>query len=375
MLRISPFRCFCLAIVILLSLGAQVSAQEAFKQFKQLDTTPRMPKLNAFVAPGTSVSPSATLHDVALDAKLTPDGLPMQQGLSWYVFSPTPGPDGKLPLLASSSGGSAAFHLAAGDYFVNVSFGRAGVTKKLTVPASGETQKQVMVLDAGGMLLNAVSGSDVRIPPEELSFSIYANDVKEDGTRGLIMADVKPNTLVGLSAGTYHVVSEYGNVNAVIRADIQVEAGHVTQATIQHRAAKITLKLVADAGGEAMADTAWSILTAAGDIVGESVSAFPTLILAEGKYSAVARNKDKIYQRDFTVAAGRNTDVEVLMSGQQPQDAPSAETDTDVEPIPQAQQQPSLPQVQSPHQVQSAPQAAPQEQEQLPAGDTGTSMD
>jgi hypothetical protein len=374
MSRLSPFRWFCLAAAILLSLSAQVSAQDAFKEFKQLHATPRMPKLNAFIAPGSSAPPAAALHDVLLDAKLSADGLPMQQGLSWYVFSPTPGADGKLPLLASSSGGSAAFHLAAGDYFVNVSFGRAGVTKKLTVPASGEAEKQVMVLDAGGMLLNAVSGSDVRIPPEELSFSIYANDVKEDGTRGLIMSDVKPNTLVGLSAGTYHVVSEYGSVNAVIRADIQVEAGHVTQATIQHRAAKITLKLVADAGSEAMADTAWSILTAAGDIVGESVSAFPTLILAEGKYSAVARNKDKIYQRDFTVVAGRNTDVEVLMNGQQPQDAPQAETAPEAESLPQAEQQPSP--AQPPTQVQpDQVQPTQQQQESLPAGDSGTSMD
>ena len=30
--------------------------------------------------------------------------------------------------------------------------------------------------------------------------------------------------------------------------------------------------------------------------------------------SAVARYKDKIYERDFTVKAGVNTDVEVLLS-------------------------------------------------------------
>ena len=85
--------------------------------------------------------------------------------------------------------------------------------------------------------------------------------------------------------------------------------------TIQHRAAKLTLKLVSEAGGEAIADTAWSILTSSGDVVSESVGAFPTLVLAEGSYTAVARNKDKIYQRDFAVKAGVNTDVEVLLNG------------------------------------------------------------
>src|SRR3546814_11951246 len=88
------------------------------------------------------------------------------------------------------------------------------------------------------------------------------------------MADVRPGMIVRLNAGTYHVVSEYGDINAVVRADIQVEAGKLIEATLQHRAAQITLKLVSQPGGEAIADTAWSVLTAAGDIVNESVSAF-----------------------------------------------------------------------------------------------------
>jgi len=358
------------AMGLLLSAAASSCAQDAFNEFKQMDSSAKMPKLNAFMSPTGEGHVGGTLHDVAMEAKLTADGSPLQQGLSWYVFNPVAGADGKLPLVASSTGGSAAFQLSPGDYFVNVSFGRAGVTKKLTVSAVGETQKQVMILDAGGMLLNAVSGSDVRIPPAELSFSIYSNDIKEDGSRGLVMSDVKPNTLIGLSAGTYHIVSEYGDVNAVIRADIQVDAGKITQATIQHRAAKITLKLVSDAGGEAIADTAWSILTAAGDIVGESVSAFPTMILSEGRYTAVARNKDKIYQRDFTVSAGKNTDVEVLMKEQQPQDMT-------VDNPPEAVQLPLQPQpTNTATQPQVAPPVdAPAGDTSMPAGDTGESMD
>ena len=37
-------------------------------------------------------------------------------------------------------------------------------------------------------------------------------------------------------------------------------------------------------------------------------------MLAEGGYTAIARNDEKIYQRDFTVKAGVNTDVEVLLN-------------------------------------------------------------
>ncbi|OCJ14576.1 hypothetical protein A6U87_25505 [Rhizobium sp. AC44/96] len=340
MLGILPYARMSLvaALVALTPLGA--GAQDAFKDFKQLDTTAKMPKLNAFIAPGEAPAGSK-LQEVQLEAKLTANGDPVADGLSWYVFSPIAGTDGKLPLIASSQGGSADFQLAPGDYFVNVSFGRAGVTRKLTVADSGQVDKQTMVLEAGGLLLNAVSGTDMRIRPDQLSFSIYSAEVREDGERGLVMADVPPNTVVRLNAGTYHIVSEYGDINASIRADIQVEAGKLTEATIQHKAAQITFKLVSDHGGEAIADTAWSILTAAGDSVGESVSAFPTMVLAEGEYSAVARNKDKIYQQDFKVEAGKNTDVEVLMKDAQA-DEPAAAAKT-VQQLPPEQAEQSGP--------------------------------
>jgi hypothetical protein len=293
-------------------LGGESVAQDAFALEPSSKAVPDL-HLNSFSPLLEKNTPLRQTKPVHMDARLTDKGAVITYGLSWRVFQPIAGADGKLPLLASSEGGSTRFDLPPGEYFVNVAFGRAGTTKKLVVPENGNVESQTFVLDAGGMVLNAVSGSDVRIPPSELTFNIYSNEVREDGERGMVMADVKPGQLVRLNAGTYHVVSNYGNVNATIRADIQVDAGKLVQATLQHRAAKITLKLVSQVGGEAIADTAWSILTASGDSVSESVGAFPVVILAEGKYTAVARHKDKIYQRDFSVVPGRNEDVEVLL--------------------------------------------------------------
>lgn len=335
-MRIKPvhFRATIAALIVAIGTGALAqdnAPQKAdpFKSFPTISSPQKMPKLNAFnpQIPGEATQ-GTTAKDIQLEAHLTEKGNAVEQGLTWRVFSPIPGSDGKLPLVATSEGGSAAFQLVPGEYFVNVAFGRAGATRKINVTEAGPTAKQVLVLDAGGVMLNAVSGSDVRIPAGELSFSIFSSDVKEDGERGLVVADVKPNTVIRLNSGTYHVVSNYGSVNAVIRADIQIEAGKLTEATIQHRAAKLTLKLVSEPGGEAIADTAWSILTSSGDVVSESVGAFPTLVLAEGGYTAIARNNEKIFQRDFTVKAGVNTDVEVLLkdSAQQPTSNAASET-------------------------------------------------
>ena len=161
----------------------------------------------------------------------------------------------------------------------------------------------------------------VRIPPAKLRFSIYEAEAGSDGDRALIIPDVSPNTVVRLNSGIYHIVSTYGSVNAVIRSDIRVEAGKLTEATVEHRAAELTMKLVREHGGEAIADTSWSILADSGDPVREIVGAFASMVLAEGDYTIIAKNRDRIYQRDFTVVGGRNQEVEVLATEENSADA------------------------------------------------------
>ncbi len=36
------------------------------------------------------------------------------------------------------------------------------------------------------------------------------------------------------------------------------------------------------------------------------------MVLAEGDYTIIAKNRDRIYQKDFTVVAGQNQEIEVL---------------------------------------------------------------
>lgn len=267
--------------------------------------------LNTYApAPTLGNMPGISSGTLTLAAQLTADGPEITRGLTWRIFSPTPGQDGKLPLKGSAQGGTATFDLEPGSYLIHAAFGRAGATKRITV--GSDNKRETLVLDAGGLKLDAMLGNGIRIPPGKLKFSIYEADENDEGDRALVVPDVKPNTVVRLNAGTYHVVSQYGNVNAVIRSDIRVEAGKLTEALVEHKAAQVTMKLVREKNGEAIADTAWSVLTDSGDIVKETVGAFASMVLAEGKYSIVAKNRDRIYQREFQVEAGRNEDVEVL---------------------------------------------------------------
>ncbi|WP_235919068.1 collagen binding domain-containing protein [Aureimonas psammosilenae] len=251
-----------------------------------------------------------------LDARLMDGGPEVPNGLVWRLFSPTVGPDGKLPLVASAEGGAVDFDVPPGPYLMHVGFGRAGVTRKIDVGLT--PLHDSIVLHAGGLKMNAVVAGDHPIPADKLTFDIYSDEDNERDRR-LIAEDVEPGTVVPINAGSYRIVSKYGSDNAEVGGEVKVDAGKVTDVTLQHRAAELTMKLVRETGGEAIADTAWQVMDADGGLIRESVSAFPSMVLAEGEYLVVAKNRDKTYQRDFTVSAGSNVDVELKTTDILPQ--------------------------------------------------------
>lgn len=306
---VNPFSLLLALLALpLLATHADAQQQEAQANIDGL----RLPGISNY-APASTGNPFALDETgaVTLVAHLTDEASEIPDGIVWRIFGQEPGPDDKLPLIATSRGGTTAFQLAPGRYLVHAAYGRAGATKRIMV-GTGPLRED-FILEAGGLKLDAVLSGGVRIPPDKLRFSIYEADADDElGDNALIVPNVQPNAIIRLNAGTYHVVSTYGAVNAVIRSDIRVEAGKLTEATVEHRAASLTMKLVREEGGEAIADTAWSILTESGEIVDETVGAYASMVLAEGNYTIVAKNRDRIYQRDFSVVPGRNQDVELL---------------------------------------------------------------
>jgi hypothetical protein len=254
--------------------------------------------------------PTASQVPYVLEARLKTDGAALPSGVMWRVFSQNPGPDGKLPLIGESRGGSIEVRLSPGEYLVHAAYGRGGATKKISVGPGGGSD--TVVINAGGMKLSAFVGNDETLTADDVSFDIYAPDEDGSDERVLLVPDAPPDQIVGLNAGVYHVICRYGDANAVVRADIRVEPGKLTEATIYQKAARLTLKLVSAHGGEALANTSWTILNPQGDSVVESVGAFPSVVLATGDYTAVANHQGYNYERNFTVEAGLNRDVEVI---------------------------------------------------------------
>jgi hypothetical protein len=165
-------------------------------------------------------------------------------------------------------------------------------------------------IPAGGIRLEGRVG-DVRIPPGQIAFDVFKGSQFDTSERRPIAQNVMTGDVVLLPEGTYNIVSNYGEGNSVVRSDVHVDAEKLTDVVVTHRAAVITLKLVNNAGGEALANTQWTVLTPGGDVIKESIGAFPRLVLAEGDYHVIARNEGRTFQRDFKVITGVDGEVEV----------------------------------------------------------------
>ena len=127
----------------------------------------------------------------------------------------------------------------------------------------------------------------------------------------MLLSNIKPQEIIRLRQGKYHIVSDYGSVNAIKRLDVNVQAGKVTEATLEHTAAKITLRLVRQKGGEALADTSWVITDSSGDSIYETAGAYAVLLLAEGDYTIIAKNKDSLYQKNIFVTSGQDQKIDI----------------------------------------------------------------
>jgi hypothetical protein len=257
--------------------------------------------------PSASTAGQAVL---ALTARYGKDLPVINNGLVWRVFSDRPDETGVFKMIREERGATPNIVLPPGSYVVHVTLGLVSAVRPVTLKA--ETDRESFLLPAGGLRIEGRVGTS-KIPQNQISFSIYKGSQFEVGNeRAPLVPSVAAGDVALLPEGTYYIISNYGDANSVVRSDIRVQAGKLTDVIITHRAAVITLKLVSDKGGEALANTAWSVITPGGDVIKESIGAFPRVVLSEGEYRAIAKNEGKVFERPFNVVNGVDGEVEVI---------------------------------------------------------------
>jgi hypothetical protein len=252
---------------------------------------------------------TAAPQPVTLMATVTDGGTTIGEGLVWRIFSTKTDSAGQLELAAKSDSAVANIELSPGNYVVHVAYGRAQASDTIVV-AEGPNAKN-MVLEAGGLRLNAAVTGDVSIPINLLKFDVFTAGTGAD--QAIVAQGIGANDILTVNAGTYHIVSYFGDVNAVVRADLRVEPGQLTDATLYHRAAQTSFKLVSEAGGEAIADVDWTVKSADGaTTVFADTGAFPSTVLQEGDYLVFAKRGETVFNREFQVQPGQPREIEVL---------------------------------------------------------------
>jgi hypothetical protein len=242
-------------------------------------------------------------------ARYGPELQQITNGLHWRIYPAKPNPGEGYKPIREDRGATPIFSLPPGAYVVHVGIGLATAARAVQLRPEGN--RELFDIPAGGLRIQGRVG-DVPVPHGQIWFDLYRGSQFEPGNRRPMVQAVQSGDVIVIPDGSYHIVSNYGDGNSVVRSDIRVQAGKLVDATVTHRAAIITLKLVSQWGGEARANTQWSVLTPGGDIVKESIGAFPRVILAEGDYRAIARNDDKTYERTFKVVTGVDGVIEVL---------------------------------------------------------------
>ncbi len=259
--------------------------------------------------PAVQATPQGTLN---LSARFGKDMPAVNGGLVWRIYSDKPGPNGAMQLIREEQAATPTIPLLPGGYVVHVSLGLVSDVRPVTIKQE-ETTRETFDLPAGGLRIEGRVGTS-KIPQGQIVFSVYKGSQFEVGTgdRTPVAQNVAAGDVLLLPAGIYYLVSNYGDANSIVRSDIRVQASKLTDVVVTHRAAVVTLKLVGEKGGEALANTSWSVITPAGDVIKESIGAFPRVTLAEGEYRAIAKNDGKVFEREFQVKNGVDGEVEVL---------------------------------------------------------------
>src|ERR1700733_11691903 len=196
----------------------------------------------AALAPLGATAPGQAV--LALTARYGKDLPVINNGLVWRVFSDRPDESGTFKLIREDRGATPNIVLPPGNYVIHVALGLVSAVRPVTLKA--ETDRESFLLPAGGLRIEGRVGTS-RIPQNQISFAIYKGSQFEVGERASLVPSVAAGDVALLPEGTYYIISNYGDTNSVansvVRSDIRVQAGKLTDVTITHRAAVITLKL------------------------------------------------------------------------------------------------------------------------------------
>ena len=207
--------------------------------------------------------------------------------------------------VARSAARQADFVLPPGTYYVVARQGGAEARESLAV-GPGDVVRRTLNVAAGRLALATKPAGAAPGPAELVSYRVE----RLDSSPPEVITTSRAAPVLVLAAGRYRVEGRYGAMNARTVRDVEVRAGQTQQLTLEHQAAALKLRLLAN-GAPVLADVLWDIRDEAGATVWTTGQSEPSATLQAGRYTVRAETRERRYDRAIDLRAGEQRTLEL----------------------------------------------------------------
>jgi Ca-activated chloride channel family protein len=208
--------------------------------------------------------------------------------------------------VARSATRQADFVLPPGTYYVVARQGSVEVRERLAV-GPGDVVRRTLNVAAGRLALATKPVGATQAPSELVSYRVE----RLDSFPPEVFTTSRAAPVLVLPGGRYRVEGRYGAMNARTVREVEVKAGQAQQLTLEHQAAALKLRLLAN-GAPVQAEVFWDIRDEAGATVWTTGQSEPSATLQAGRYLVRAETRDKRYDRTIDLRAGESRLVELI---------------------------------------------------------------
>jgi hypothetical protein len=287
------------------AIGAALLAAASFSAVHA--ASPPRTETSSLSGQPASALASNVAHDIAitqvdtgqegleLSASLDSDGGTITRDIDWTLR------DSDGDIVFQRSRPVAVMSLKPGDYTVELAYGMAHMSQRLTL-LEGNQLRVNFILNIGGIrILPRLKGLATLPVPSETK--VYANSGADKGR--LIATSEIPGEILRVVSGEYRVESRFMPGNAVAVTDVTVKPGIMSSVEIDHIAGYARLTATTDA----VHGILWQVTSSTGENLLEQEAQSLTLILKPGTYTARAQIGAELRTAQFVVKAGEASDI------------------------------------------------------------------
>jgi len=248
-----------------------------------------------------------------LVARLASNSPPLSANIKWEIYNFTKSSDGNRAQILTSDVARPNLPLAPGKYIVRAVFGVSSTAKVIKI-SPAQITSATFVLNTGGIRVKPVliAGKPPAGKVPRQWIYLAPTPKNPNAPRFIATAD-DPDQIHQLNAGTYELVSKFGTANAVVKTNVTVSPGLLTEVEISHKAGIVRFKLFKkQRGGEELNGVVWKLFDDEGNEVASNLAASSGEIVAPGRYKVSAKYNGNTYTRMFRIKPGRTKLVQVI---------------------------------------------------------------